>query len=74
MTDFPAIRRLARMHTWMAVLGGAVVVLGLGLGIFAGVWAAASATLVAGAGALFGGIYGRHRVFQAMDRLRKRGQ
>ena len=73
MTDFPALRRVARLLAWMIVFGGAVIVLGLVLGIFMGVWSGASAALGAGAFAIAGGIYGRHRTFQMMEQLRKRG-
>lgn len=61
MTDFPALRRLVRMFAVVAVAGAAMILVGLGVGIFARDWAVASGLVPGGMLALAVGIWARRK-------------
>jgi hypothetical protein len=70
--EFPTLQRLVHVYAWVAAAGGAMVVIGLGVGVFVQAWAVASALLGGGVVALVGGLGGHVRSRDMIERLRNR--
>jgi hypothetical protein len=69
--EFPALQRLVRFFVGMSIFGGVMLAIGLGLGIFIGVWALSSGLLAGGAVTVIGGWYGHRKSSRALERLRQ---
>ena len=68
--EFPALNRLTRLYVGMAVVGGALIGLGLLIAVFWQAWPLAVPPLAGGSIGLAGGLWGRHRALQLITRLR----